>query len=116
MNSLSWMIYIASVADGVRIIFFICCAISTMTSLIFLMIGATPLNERERQMFKHLKMTVPAAALFALLGVVTPCSNAIYAIAASEFGEEALKTPEATKARAALNAWLDKQIEPEKSK
>lgn len=61
-------------------------------------------------------------AAFALLGfgtiaVFVPSKNTIYAIAASEYGEEALKAPEASKAREAINAWLDEQIakrKPEK--
>ena len=36
-----------------------------------------------------------------------------YAIAASELGEEVIKSPTAGKAIKALDSWLDKQISPE---
>lgn len=39
-----------------------------------------------------------------------PSRDTFYAIAASEMGEQALKTPIATKAGKALEKWLDEQI------
>lgn len=57
-----------------------------------------------------------ACAVFAFilicLFVLTPSRSTMYAIAASEMGEQALTTPTATKAFRALDAWLDKQITP----
>jgi hypothetical protein len=58
-----------------------------------------------------IRFTPILAVVFALLGGLTPSRETIYAIAASELGEEALKSSAATKAQQALNAWLDKQIE-----
>lgn len=45
-----------------------------------------------------------------VLAAATPNKETVYAIAASEMGEELLKTPTAAKATKALEAWLDKQI------
>lgn len=44
------------------------------------------------------------------LAAAAPSKETVYAIAASEMGEELLKTPTATKAVKALDAWLDKQL------
>lgn len=49
-----------------------------------------------------------------LVGSFTPTRETVYAIAASEMGEQALKTPLAGKAEKALEAWLDKQITEKK--
>jgi MFS family permease len=49
----------------------------------------------------------------ALIAVLIPSQNTIYAIAASEMGETALKTETGGKAMRALNAWLDRQIDGE---
>lgn len=39
-----------------------------------------------------------------------PSQETVYAIAASQMGEQALKTPLASKAGQALEAWLDRQM------
>lgn len=51
-----------------------------------------------------------AAAVCSVVFVFVPQKNTVYAIAASEVGEEVLKSETADKAMTALNAWLDRQI------
>lgn len=108
MNNLSWMIYLAGVAEGLQAVLILGALVGS---------GATAIIcVAEEEFTKAAKRTLTIAAVAAMLAVFLPGKQAVYAIAASEFGEEALKTPEANKARAALNAWLDKQIsqKPEK--
>jgi hypothetical protein len=112
VNSLSWMIYWAGVCDHMQGVFICISVAGFMASFI---VGAAA-AENGPKVLRYLKITAPVVVIGALLAAFTPSKNTLYAIAASEFGEEALKSPEATKARAALNAWLDKQIEPEKDK
>lgn len=56
--------------------------------------------------------------VFVLLMVFVPSKNTMYAIAASEIGEDVAKevstSPLYNKAQAALNNWLDKQLGKEK--
>jgi hypothetical protein len=72
--------------------------------------------ERADKLNAMWKPFLKAAIIVGLVGAVTPSEKTIYAIAASEYGEEVLKTPEATKARQALNAWLDEQIKKQDAK
>jgi len=44
-----------------------------------------------------------------------PSKDTVYAIAASEVGESVLNSPTGSKAVQALNAWLDRQINPPSS-
>jgi len=111
MNSLSWLIYWANVVEGIRGLFFTTATLGVVVSIFAATHGFI---EGDRQSFRYLRITVPCIVLSALLSIFTPTKDTLYAIAASEFGEEVLKTPEANKARAALNAWLDEQIKPEK--
>jgi predicted permease len=45
-----------------------------------------------------------------VIGGALPSQETVYAIAASELGETALKSETGNKAVEALNAWLDRQI------
>jgi hypothetical protein len=54
----------------------------------------------------------PLVLVFWVLAALCPSTETVYAIAASQMGEQALKTPLASKAGKALEAWLDKQIAP----
>ena len=56
------------------------------------------------------KFCIITALVMWILGAALPSKETVYAIAASEMGEELLKTPTAAKATKALDAWLDKQI------
>lgn len=126
MNSLSWMLYLADVCDGINgPLGFISTmsGVVTLIALIAFVISATYVDTDEEA--KHfngstklaLKITVPTFFITFLLVVFTPSKDTIYAIAASEMGEEVLKSETATKAQRALDAWLDKQIgeQPEKA-
>lgn len=116
MNSLNWMIYLADVASGLNAVSFfgtMICLIGTGMS--FGLAHFEDLSDAKPWISRF----AYASVIFLLLAVFLPSKDTIYAIAASETGEQILKTPEASKARQALNAWLDKQIgntQPEKGK
>ena len=56
------------------------------------------------------KRAAPFLIAFAVITFVVPSSGTIYAIAASEMGENVIKSKTGGKAVEALNAWLDRQI------
>lgn len=61
-------------------------------------------------------ITGTSGLVLGLLLVFIPSSKTIYAIAASEMGEEVLASPTADKAHKALDAWLDDQIKEHQQK
>ncbi len=136
MNSLSWLIYLADIVgklQGVSWAFF--AFLILIAGIIFLSTTVNVAddipskwsrNYNENTVYpspsaegwKKVKYFVFPTLFAAFLAVITPASSTIYAIAASEMGEEILKSETASKAQKALNAWLDKQIEdkPEATK
>lgn len=131
MNSLSWLIYLAEVSGGVAATFGVVAFFSggvAVGSLIFwLVTDETPKicswEDKESKIAGHrarratLKAAIrPAVICFIVCSLVSsflPSRDTIYAIAASEMGEEVVKSETAGKAMKALNAWLDRQIAPE---
>jgi len=117
MNSLSWLLYLADVAGNFQNAMIGTCVASFM-SLMGITMVMDSYNEEEKRN-KLLKKAVCVFFIAGAMGTFMPSSKTVYAIAASEYGEDVLKMPEASKARQALNAWLDKQIgeqKPEKAK
>lgn len=122
MNSLSWMIYLAEVSGSVG---------STLGAIaVFCMIGGivatiataikTDLDNIERRSgegqscigngWSAGKKFFFAAGVAMLAAVPIPSKDTIYAIAASEVGEEVVKSNIGQKTAKAIEAWLDKQI------
>lgn len=120
MNSLSWMIYFADMArscDFALSLTMIACAISLIAAGIIWIVndyGDAEDKERRRKAIVMSVLIGKIAAGTLLVDIVIPSSSTIYAIAASEMGEQVLKSPTVTKAQAALDAWLDKQIGEQK--
>lgn len=114
MNSLSWMIYLAGVTESVSdmlMVALILCGLAAIASGIAWMVNADcgddDIADAARKfLFRIPRVAIPAALAFSIL----PSSNTVYAIAASEMGETALKSETGGKAVKALNAWLDHQI------
>lgn len=134
MNSLSWLIYAADVSQSLDLVTLLGSSAATM------FVGASlytdtserrawdhQLNENKRYPslyakpeglrpgptqpligFRRSALIVIAAMVS--INVVFPSAPTLYAIAASEMGEEVIKPPTATKAVKALDAWLDQQI------
>jgi hypothetical protein len=120
MNSLSWMIYWAGVLDSLAFLMSGVIALSVFSFFPLVMgwmhyDGDSGDDKAARaKIKKFFRRIVVVFISVCVAGVFLPSGNTIYAIAASEYGEEALKMPEASKARQALNAWLDAQITEKK--
>lgn len=118
MNELSWLLYAADVVGDLDAT----CAFVTIGGTIGLSIyaGIKGLACAVNSGFDEDEVLPPIGtvakklwlplAIAALLGIVTPSKNTIYAIAASHMGERVLTSATGGKALLALDAWLDKQI------
>jgi hypothetical protein len=138
MNRLSSMIYWADVlpglSNGIAFILIILCIPFMLACIYYYTIGSETtfeyvVNEQgyrtneeklvpTRDALQALKFGWSRYALAAsLVGALSmnfiPSKDTFYLIAASEAGEQALKTPEAAKIRAVINKWLDDTIKDE---
>jgi len=139
MNTLSWLIYAAGVAEnfhdtrGFAVFFGTLCTISLCVgAYVPIWNWAGRMKDHQRYpslypnppgdnpgringMIRAAKMIGFSVIALMAAGVVVPQKETVYAIAASEVGEEVIKSETAGKAMRALNAWLDDQIaKPEK--
>lgn len=107
MNSLSWMIYAAGAVGNLS-------QVAVLVAVFGSMLGGACFAFGKAQEVPQLAMwgkrTAIIALVAAIIAIFTPTSNTIYAIAASEMGEEVLISETGGKAVEALNAWLDRQI------
>lgn len=117
MNGLSWLIYLADVAGSVGFAFTVATVIGIVVVAICLI--AVPISEGEaiadenRPKWLSVLKTFSAIAIVGFfLGGITPSKETVYAIAASEMGEQVVTSPTGQKAIKALEAWLDRQIAP----
>lgn len=136
MNSLSWMIYLADVTGGLsKLTAFLAfaCGASGLGSFIGMLttVGEPHIWSWERdkadtkiadhkRLHLMFKGVIPKALLgmacFAAVSAILPSQGTVYAIAASEMGEQVIQSKTAGKEMQALDAWLDRQITPEQSK
>lgn len=121
MNQLSWLLYLGNVAGNVGGLL---TAIGLMALVwgviqVFLYWDTLAALRYHPEMAEKLKpgrrvlsvwLTGLLAAVLWMAAAMCPSQNTVYAIAASQMGEQALKTPMVGKASQALEAWLDKQI------
>jgi hypothetical protein len=114
MNNLSWMIYAADVAANVALIAEVTLFAGVIAGALC-MIGSGALSDDDKDRLMLLRVfrrtIVPITCAAALLVMFVPSETTIYAIAASETGEEVLNSETGGKAVQALDAWLDRQIE-----
>ena len=124
MNELSWLIYAADVSSGLSFVagvFAFIGAIAVFVVTIYASFGKDDYyvkvgdehwlrfhDIQKKALTKWSRIPIAATLVAALL----PSSNTVYAIAASEMGEEVVKSETAGKAMKALDAWLDRQIAP----
>ena len=127
MNSLSWMIYFADVSGGISRMMIVGASLSSITaagySASWLCMASGPTlyrsDDRNAKLASHealrgtLKSAINPAFITAvacsLIATLIPSKNTVYAIAASQAGDQLAHTETATKAMKALDAWLDKQ-------
>lgn len=124
MNQLSWLIYLAEVLGNIHCVLVLVGSGLVIMAVVLTIVGAicgeevsyqseaTNLRARafkESVWSKVIPCLIASVILFTVSSLV-PSKETVYAIAASEMGEQVLKTPTAGKAVKALEAWLDKQI------
>lgn len=119
MNTVSWMIYWAGALGALN-------KTLVLTAFVglFIVMGATAgrfaaesdnTNDKGLLLFTKWYPRIVAIWIFSIVGAIfVPSSETVYAMAASEVGEEIVNSETAGKAVQALNAWLDRQIAPEK--
>lgn len=106
MNNLSWMLYLADVLPSFAGALGAVCVITIIGYCIARIVCIA-----DRFEWRFAGYWLPTAALAtALVTALVPSREAIYLIAASEAGEQALESPEMQKARKVINNWLDKQL------
>jgi hypothetical protein len=113
MNQLSQLIYFADVVGGADGLFLFISITSAFLTLVFTGIHVG-MKADECVQPLSLKWGMSALGcffLFCFLTVATPSKETVYAISASEVGEEIVNSDTANKAKQALNRWLDKQIQ-----
>ena len=109
MNDLSWFIYFADVIPTISLgIGLSSCILLVLYVIMFLACAADEELENIPKIVH--KGAIIVLALF-VFNFSLPSKQAMYLIAASEVGEEVLKTPEATKSLKLINNWLDEQLE-----
>ena len=119
MNNLSWLLYAAEVSGNLQEMFqaFVVLSVIGVAFWVFtsLMWKTDTPNENFAPFWRKIGyFFVSAALVSAVLSAVVPSKDTVYAIAASEMGEQAIQTPLAKKAFNALSAWLDRQTNPPK--
>jgi hypothetical protein len=110
MNSLSWFLYFIGISKALA--FFL-----GMGSFVLAAVAAVvaALQDVARQKIK-IKGYVFASVLLAVLAVLIPPTNTMYAMVASEFGQKMLESEIGGKAQEALKLWIDSQINGLKTK
>lgn len=113
MNQLSWLLYLADVSASSEgwLIFF--GGLATFVSGIILIVITGVESDGEKApafLGQTLFMSIPTLLICVLLSVFLPSKETVYAIAASELGEQVMNSDTGQRAGRALNAWLDKQI------
>lgn len=123
MNNLSWFIYLADVLSDLDGVFFFFATVSGLFGGVAVFVTCMIAIEGygdEQDMWLR-RMTTASVSLVItmivsiIISVIIPSKTTFYAIAASEMGEQLIKTPTANKAMKALDAWLDKQIDETKT-
>lgn len=126
MNQLSWMLYIAELVGTVNLVLWAAFAAFSAVGVILVLWYLQGAEQKDYRMYKkrneefeinepiinkcQIRMAFFVAVILLIVATVVPSKQTIYAIAASQAGEQILKTPLASKAEKALDSWLDAQI------
>lgn len=114
MNQLSWLLYWGNVAGNLGPFLVFAGILIAVIAFVLVILGICFLSDSSGKEGKSCVVSGVVVALLALVfwsgAVFCPSQETVYAIAASQMGEQALKSPIASKATQALTAWLDKQI------
>jgi hypothetical protein len=111
MNQLSWMLYLAGVSGNLQGTFIFLCIVSGVGLAVNAMFYFCTLDSYQQDehaiTVRVLKWLLPTWVAFCLLAALIPSERTFYFIAASEMGEQAIKTQTGQKAVAAVNRYLD---------
>lgn len=123
MNTLSWFLYAVNVMDVLPKVLMIFLSVLALALLGYTVtvIGASDMlkyssnREYYLQIISHCKkvikkLLVLGSVLLILIPLI-PSKDTLYAIAASELGEQVLESEVGLKAQAAIKAWIDGQLE-----
>lgn len=117
MNSLSMLLYLADVLTGVSQTIIILSLASLLASAV-IFFGSLSCTENIRDTMNgsagNVRWIVPLACFMLVIVNLVPSKTTFYMIAASEVGEDVLKTPEITKVRRLINQSLDEALAPKK--
>ena len=129
MNSISWFLYLASFADkitGIAAVWGILLSlVVVMATVAWIVVFCTAAADKDAE--KTLTLTTHIWKVFVgwliVMGVlysVTPDSKTMYAIAASQVGEQVVKSEAAqgiaNDATKALQQWIKRQLDPPPAK
>ena len=106
MNNLSWFLYFADILENVSTTIIV---FSTLTFLVATFAITIGLSE-QRSVIKPGVQTVIGATLACFICAFIPSKNTMYAIAASELGESAIKSETGKKVEQALLNWIETQL------
>ena len=116
MNPLSWLLYLADISETINHCFSFLLMLITVVTAICLIFGFINLDmawddedrdKAKRVMNLPLKFILPASIMIFIM-IVVPSKQTIYLIAASEMGEEAIKSDLGKKVLTYLEQELDK--------
>ena len=122
MNSLSWFLYLSDVASTFKElcqIMLIITAICAVFGIIFLPMALNLMDVRDFTWVRPtIKGVIIGYGIFIALYLITPSKSTMYAIAASQMGEQLSQNKEvqgiSNDAVKALHQWIKRQIEPDK--
>lgn len=114
MNTLSWFLYFADVAHSFSITLWVISLIGAVASTIF---AITAFGENEPEAGRLGFKFLVGFTTILLLNTAIPSKDTLYAIAASELGEQVIKSDTGEKINKAILTWIDSKLEaPSKSK
>lgn len=115
MNSLSWFLYLAGIVENIT-------KVLVLTGCTFLFVYVIQVlavafwndycdvyKGRQTKPYPKYKEVYIAFVFFFLVSII-PSQNTMYAIAASELGEEVIKSNIGQKSIKALEMWIDSQL------
>lgn len=107
MNTLSWFLYFADVFSSLG-------ALLAMGSIamafVWLILGAILSDSAPGQLPRWWKICWVIPPIMIFVSALIPSKNTMYAIAASELGQQAVESRVGQKALQAIEAWIDQQI------
>lgn len=115
MNNLSYLLYLANTLPSLGVLLVILSVVLFIISGFIYCHAFFDLDYKDENYIKFSKLGAKGLKISLVMMILT-CfipkdSNVYYAIAASEVGEEVLKSPVATKTGKAIEKWIDSQLE-----